>query len=75
MAQAAGAVFADYWKSYKGIVPAESLVQTEKGTYPIESYNGQVGHFLARFRRRAGCYTKSIEMVELSLKLLMAKKK
>ena len=74
MTQAGGVVFADYWKSYKEIVPAERLVQTKKETYTIESYNGQIRHFLARFRRRTKCYTKSIEMMELSLKLLTAKR-
>ncbi|MCP3658887.1 MAG: IS1 family transposase, partial [Bacteroidetes bacterium] len=30
-------------------------------------------HFLARMRRKTKCYSKSTEMLEYSIKLLMAK--
>ncbi len=72
--EAKGIVYADYWKPYKEIVPKGKLVQTEKETYTVESYNSLIRHFLARFRRKTKCYTKSIAMMELSLKLLMAKR-
>lgn len=72
--QSVGVIAADYWKPYNEIVPAEKLIQTKAETYTVESYNGLIRHFLARFRRRTKCYSKSLEMVDLSLKLLMAKK-
>ncbi|MDR3235133.1 MAG: IS1 family transposase, partial [Prevotellaceae bacterium] len=59
---------------YNELIPAEQLIQTKKETYTIESYNGQIRHFLARFRRRTKCYSKSAEMIIYSLKLLMAKR-
>lgn len=45
-------VAADYWRSYNEIVPAEKLVQTKAESYTVESYNGLIRHFLARFRRK-----------------------
>ena len=71
---AAGFVTADYWKSYNEMIPEEKLVQTKKETYTVESYNGQIRHFLARFRRKTKCYSKSVEMMTCSLQLLMAKR-
>lgn len=72
--QATNIVAADYWKSYNEMVPKEKLLQTKAETYTVESYNGQIRHFLARFRRKTKCYSKSVEMMICSLKLLMAKR-
>ncbi len=58
----------------KEIIPKGKLVQIKKETYTVESYNSLIRHFSARFRRKTKCYTKSIEMMELSLKLLMPKR-
>ncbi|MEG1572294.1 MAG: IS1 family transposase [Bacteroidales bacterium] len=71
---AEGMVAADYWKPYNDIVPSEKLVQTKAETYTVESYNGLIKHFLARFRRKSKCYSKSEEMIVLSLKLLFAQR-
>ena len=71
---AVGLVTSDYWKSYNEIIPDRQLIQTKAKTYTIESFNGQIRHFLARFRRKTKCYSKSVEMMTLSLKLLMAKR-
>lgn len=67
-------VTADYWKSYNEMIPPEKLIQTKAETYTVESYNGLIRHYLARFRRRTKGYSKSQEMIVLSLKLLMAKR-
>jgi insertion element IS1 protein InsB len=56
------------------MIPAEKLLQTKSETFTIESYNGQIRHFLARFRRKTKYYSKSVEMITLSLQLLMAKR-
>jgi insertion element IS1 protein InsB len=71
---AQGFVMTDYWKSYKEMIPSEQLIQSKKETYTVESYNGVIRHFLARFRRKTKCYSKSEEMIEYSLLLLMAKR-
>jgi insertion element IS1 protein InsB len=67
-------VATDYWKSYKEMIPIEQLVQSKAETYTVESYNGIIRHFLARFRRKTKCYSKSEKMIEYSLMLLMAKR-
>lgn len=71
---AVGLVMTDYWKSYNEIVPENLLIQSKKETFTVESYNGLIRHFLARFRRKTKCYTKSIEMMIYTLKLFFAKK-
>ncbi len=65
---------ADYWKPYKEFVPEKLLIQSKKETYTVESYNGILRHFLARFRRKGKCYSKSEEMMQYSLSLLIAKR-
>jgi insertion element IS1 protein InsB len=71
--QSVGVVATDYWASYNEMIPAEQLVQTKAETYTVESYNAVIRRYLARFRRRTKCYSKNLEMMMLSLKLLMAK--
>ena len=71
---AKGIVATDYWKSYKEMIPTELLVQSKAETYTVESYNGIIRHFLARFRRKTKCYSKSEKMMEYSLSLLMVKR-
>ena len=71
--QAAGIVATDYWRPYNEMVPEDMLIQTKAETYTVESYNELIRLFLARFRRKTNCYSKSQLRMELSLKLLMAK--
>ena len=71
---AEGIVATDYWKSYKEMIPIDQLVQSKTETYTVESYNGIIRHFLARFRRKTKCYSKSEKMIEYSLILLMEKR-
>lgn len=63
----------DYWKSYKELIPAEKLLQSKAETYTIEGFNSLIRHYLARFKRRTKCYSKSQKMIEYSLKLLFLK--
>jgi len=62
----------DAWKIYKEL-PQEKHLIGKKYTPHIESLNANVRHYLARFRRRTRCYSKSPVMVELSLFLLFYK--
>ena len=48
-------------------------VQSKKETYTVENYNGLLRHYLARLRRKTKCYTKSIEMLQISIALFIAK--
>ena len=64
-------VATDYWKAYESIVPKEKHIQSKEETYTIEGYNSLFRHFLARFRIKTKCYSKSIEMLNLSVLLFM----
>jgi insertion element IS1 protein InsB len=64
-----GSVMANHWKPYTEIVPAWQLLQTKAETYTVESFNALIRHYLARFRRRSKYYSKSEEMIKLTLKL------
>ena len=69
--KAKGKVCTDYWSVYECLIPEEKHVQTKAETYTVEGYNSLFRHFLARLRRKSKCYTKSIEMLKISVKLLM----
>ena len=63
----------DYWKSYCEFIPDHKHLQSKSETFTVEGYNSRIRHYLARFRRKAKCYSKAEHMVEKSLKLLMLK--
>ena len=69
---AVGAYCTDEWKVYKSLPKHRHLIG-KKHTTQIESLNANVRHYLARFSRKTRCYSKSPEMVELSLFLLFFK--
>ena len=62
----------DYWRSYEDFLPPEQHIQSKEETYTVESYNS-VRHYLARFKRKTKCYSKSMEMIVISLNLLIIK--
>ena len=63
----------DYWKAYKEFIPPNQHFQSKAETFTVEGYNSLFRHFLARLRRKSKCYSKSILMLEYSVKLLMLK--
>lgn len=65
---------ADYWSPYATVVPNNLLLQTKAETYTVEGMNARIRHYLARFKRKTFCYSKSPQMVIASLKLLFALK-
>jgi len=48
-------------------------MQSKAETFTVEGYNARIRHYLARFRRKTKCYSKSKNMMDISLKLLMLK--
>jgi insertion element IS1 protein InsB len=64
-------IASDYWKPYECIIPKKKHIQTKAETFTVEGYNSLVRHFLARMRRKSKCYSKTTEMLNLSLLLLM----
>jgi IS1 family transposase len=66
-----GAVYmTDYWSPYTEFLPEERHVQSKAETYTVEGFNSRTRHYLARFRRKGKCYSKSIEMLHYSELLL-----
>jgi len=65
------AVFSDCWKVYGKVIPDNLLCQSKKITYLAESENTRIRHYLARFHRKTLCYSKTPDMVALSLFLHM----
>ena len=63
-------VATDESKVYRKVIPPVLLVQTNKLTSTVESVNGQIRNYLARFNRRTKRYSKSPAMAELSLYIL-----
>ncbi len=67
-------ITSDYWKAYEAIVPQNKHIQSKAETFTVEGYNSLFRHFLARMRRKSKCYSKSKNMLELSMLLLMHKR-
>ena len=65
--------FSDRWKAYAEVFPTDRLKQSKAETYTVESYNCRIRHYLARFRRKGLCYSKSESMIVNSMNLLFLK--
>ena len=63
----------DHWASYDEFIPSEKHDRSKAQTCTVESYNSRLRHDLARFKRKTKCYSKSEQMIEISLNLLMTK--
>jgi insertion element IS1 protein InsB len=59
----------DDWDGYHRLIPESQLFTGKDLTFSIEQDNSNIRHFLARFRRRTKVVSKSVEMVDLSLRL------
>ena len=66
-------VMTDDWDPYAVFVPPEKHTQSKAETFTVEGYNSLFRHFLARFRRKTKCYSKSETMLRYSVLLFMAK--
>ncbi len=59
----------DDGEGYHRLIPEDQLATGKDLTYPIEQDNGNIRHFLARFRRRTKVVSKCQKMVDFSLRL------
>jgi len=64
--------FTDHFNAYACEIEDERLIQSKALTHGIERNNGQQRHWFARFRRKSIVVTKSMEMLNLTLKLFAA---
>jgi insertion element IS1 protein InsB len=71
--KAAGAVMTDHGKAYAEFIPKAQHIQSKAETLTVEGYKSLCRHFLARLRQKTKCYSKSVAMLEYSIRLLMAK--
>ena len=62
--------YSDLWPVYRNVIDKSLVVVCKAGTCMVESVNSNIGHYLSRFRRKTRCYSKSLEMVKLSLYFL-----
>jgi insertion element IS1 protein InsB len=60
-------VFTDYFPAYEAIIRGVTHVIGKAHTWGIESLNSRIRHYLARFRRKTFCYSKSLQMVKATL--------
>jgi insertion element IS1 protein InsB len=67
-------ISSDYRKAYEAIVPKTKHIQSKAETFTVEGYNSLFRDYLERMRRKSKCYSKSKEMLELSILLLMHKR-
>ena len=61
----------DHWRVYAEFIPKTMHTQSKAETYTFEGYNSIFRHFLAMLRRKTKCYTKSLEILNYSVLLLM----
>ena len=66
------AYFTDHYKAYNLEIEEELLYQSKALTHGIERNNGQQRHWFARFRRKSIAVTRSLEMLNLTMKLFAA---
>lgn len=54
-----------------GMYPDIKHIVSKSETCLVESYNSVLRYYLARLHRKTKCYSKSIQMLELSIALLL----
>ena len=62
--------YTDHWRAYPAVLPASRDRASKGETYTVERVNSLIRHYLARFRRRIRCFSRSVEMRAYSLELL-----
>ncbi len=65
-----GAVFyTDNWEAFANVLPKHSHVIGKAHTISIEQDNSNTRHHIGRFTRKTKVVSRSVEMVELSMRL------
>jgi IS1 family transposase len=62
-------VCTDYFPAYNSIVEGVTHGVGKAYTWAVESLNSRMRHYLARFRQKTFCYSKSEAMVKATLTL------
>lgn len=61
--------YTDNWDVYGKIIPEERHIVGKNYTIALEQNNSNVRHFLARMTRRTKVVSKSLLMIDLSLRI------
>lgn len=59
------------WKVYLSFIDAGDHIVSKTYMARVEAENTRLRHYLARLHRRTLCYSKSVEMLKYSLRLLL----
>ena len=61
----------DGYKVYQKFIPDDAHIISKTYMTRVEGENSRLRHYLARLKRKTFCYSKSIEMLKFSIKLLL----
>ena len=61
----------DGWKVYPGFIEPEDHLVCKTYMTRVEGENTRLRHYLARLHRKTLCYSKSLEMLKYSIRLLL----
>ena len=64
--------YTDDWPAYSAVLPHEQHVIGKADTSTIERDNSNTRHYIARMTRRGKVVSKSLTMVDLTMKLHVA---
>jgi insertion element IS1 protein InsB len=59
------------WGAYESVFYKEQHIKSKAATYAVECMNSLLRHYLARYKSRSPCYSKSVAMIAYSLNLLL----
>ena len=63
-----GYFYTDNWESYNAVLPFNRHIIGKQGTIAIEQNNSNTRHYLARMTRKTKVVSKSIKMLDLTLR-------
>ena len=61
----------DGWSVYPGFIPEGDQIVSKTYMTRVEGENTRLRHYLARLHRKTLCYSKSVEMLAHSIRLLL----
>ena len=61
----------DGYKVYQSFIESAAHLVSKTYMTRVENENSRLRHYLARLHRKTFCYSKSVEMLELSVRLLL----
>jgi len=61
----------DGWSVYLGFIPEGDQIVSKTYMTRVEDKNTRLRHYLARLHRKSLCYSKSVEMLAHSIRMLI----